>query len=101
MVGRDCPHDRDPAECEAARNLDKASKCPSSVTPHPIRRGYITYLLQAGVPVEVVSDRCNVSPAIIELHYDVRSKEDRMRLRQQILHDVIEGNSSYRKEESL
>jgi integrase len=88
MVGAKCPHDRDPAECEAATELDRTSKCPSSVTPHPIRRGYITHLLQAGVPVEVVSDRCNVSPAIIEKHYDVRSEEDKMLQRQQILNDV-------------
>jgi len=85
LVSGECPHDQDPDECDAATDIDRASKCPSSVTPHPIRRGYITYLLQAGVPVEVVSERCNVSPAIIEQHYDVRSEEDKMRQRQRIL----------------
>ena len=70
--------------------IDRASKCPSSVTPHPIRRGYITDLLRSGVPVEVVSDRCNVSPAIIEQHYDVRSEEDKMLQRQRILDEVEE-----------
>lgn len=88
MVGDECPHDREPDECDAATNLDRASKCPSSVTPHPIRRGYITHLLQVGVPVEVVSDRCNVSPAIIDQHYDVRSEEDKMRQRQEILGEI-------------
>ncbi|PSQ54650.1 integrase [Halobacteriales archaeon SW_8_68_21] len=77
-IGRECPHDRDPDDCEAATTEAQAARCPSSVTPHPIRRGYITQLLRAGVPVEVVSDRCNVSPAIIDQHYDVRSKEDKM-----------------------
>lgn len=82
-------YDREPEECTAATDVDRASKCPSSLTPHPIRRGYITYLLQAGVPVGTVSDRCNVSPAIIEQHYDVRSEEDKMRQRQDVLREIL------------
>lgn len=89
MVGQKCPHDRDPDECDAAVQLDQASKCPSSVTPHPIRRGYITRLLEAGVSVEVVSDRCNVSPSVIDEHYDVRSEEEKMRQRQELLREVL------------
>ncbi|WP_256309334.1 tyrosine-type recombinase/integrase [Halobellus litoreus] len=94
-TGRECPHDRDPDDCEAANNEARASRCPSSVTPHPIRRGYITQLLRAGIPVEVVSDRCNVSPAIIDQHYDVRSKEDKMQQRQEVLGDLRGRGSSY------
>ena len=94
-IGRECPHDRDPDECEAANNEARAARCPSSVTPHPIRRGYITQLLRAGVPVEVVSDRCNVSPTVIDQHYDVRSKEDKMKQRQEALNDVDGRGSSY------
>ena len=70
-------------------DLDRASKCLASVTPHPIRRGYITALLGAGVPIEVVSDRCNVSPRVIEEHYDVRSAGEKMRQRQEVLRNVI------------
>ena len=94
-IGRECPHDRDRDECEAANNEARAARCPSSVTPHPIRRGYITQLLRAGVPVEVVSDRCNVSPTVIDQHYDVRSKEDKMKQRQEALDDVDGRGSSY------
>lgn len=65
------------------------------MTPHPIRRGYITQLLRGGVPVEVVSDRCNVTPAIIDQHYDVRTEEDKMRQRQEVLDDVKGRGSSY------
>lgn len=89
-VGAACPHDRGPDECDAANNLDQASKCPSSVTPHPIRRGYITRLLKAGVSMEVVSDRCNVSPVVIDEHYDVRSEDEKMRQRQAVLRETLE-----------
>jgi len=94
-IGAECPHNREPDNCEAVQNEDRAARCPSSVTPHPIRRGYITQLLRAGVPVEVVSDRCNVTPAVIDQHYDVRSEEDKMRQRQEVLDDVKGRGSSY------
>lgn len=42
MVGIDCPHDRDPEDCEAAQKNNSASKCPSSRAPHHIRKGYTT-----------------------------------------------------------
>jgi len=89
-VGAGCPHDRDPDECDAANDLDQMSKCPSSVTPHPIRRGYITRLLKAGVSVEVVSDRCNVSPVVIDEHYDVRTEEEKMQQRQEVLRKALD-----------
>lgn len=92
-IGRECPHNRDSDECEAAVDPDQASGCPSSVTPHPIRRGYITHLLQAGVPVDVISDRCNVSPKVIELHYDVRSEEDKMQQRCEVLDEILRDGS--------
>ena len=90
VYGADCPHEKDPDECEAAQSFDQASKCPSSVTPHPIRRGYITRLLTAGVPVDVISERCNVSAVVIDEHYDVRSDDEKMRQRKGILRDTLE-----------
>jgi integrase len=89
VYGVDCPHEKDPEDCEAAQSLDKASKCPSSVTPHPIRRGYITRLLTAGVPVDVISERCNVSSVVIDEHYDVRTDDEKMRQRKGILEDSL------------
>jgi len=89
IYGADCPHGKDPENCEAAQSIDQASKCPSSVTPHPIRRGYITRLLTAGVPVDVISERCNVSAVVIDEHYDVRSEDEKMRQRRGILEESI------------
>lgn len=66
------------------------------MTPHPIRRGYITHLLQAGVPVGVVSDRCNVSPKVIDRHYDVRSEEEKMRQRREVLDEILDEHSNDR-----
>jgi integrase len=69
--------------------LEDTSKCPSSVTPHLIRRGYITRLLEAGVSIEVVSDRCTVSPVVIDEHYDVRSEDEKMQQRQEVLREAL------------
>ncbi|WP_327051138.1 hypothetical protein [Halomicrococcus gelatinilyticus] len=79
-MGEACPHDEDPTTCEAAGN-DGASKCPSSLSPHPVRTGSITALRDAGTPRQVVSDRGDVSEKILEKHYDKASKRQRMRRR--------------------
>jgi integrase len=79
-IGEPCPHDEDPATCEAA-SYDQASKCPSSLSPHPVRTGSITAHRDAGTPRQVVSDRGDVSETILEKHYDKASKRQRMRRR--------------------
>lgn len=81
----ECPHDRQPAECEAARRIDKASQCPSSIYPHAIRRGSITAHLRNDMPKPMVSDRMDVSSSVIDHHYDARSDEERMNQRRDYL----------------
>lgn len=73
-----CPHDKDPAECEAAQRSDDASKCPSSFSPHTIRRSSITKWLGDDVPMEAVSDRMNANEDALEKHYDKRSPKGKM-----------------------
>jgi site-specific recombinase XerD len=83
----ECPHDRDPGDCEATER-DAASKCPSSVSPHAIRRGSITHSLNSDMPDRVVSDRANVSPKVIEQHYDRRTEQERMEQRRDYLDNL-------------
>lgn len=87
MYGQECPHDREESDCEATK-LDKSAKCPSSVSPHPFRRGAITHYLQNDVPETVVSDRANVTPEVIAQHYDQRSQKEKMEQRRSYLDDI-------------
>jgi len=83
----DCPHDRGMGECTAVEH-DTASKCPSSVSPHAIRRGSITHSLNRDMPDKVVSDRANVSQRVIELHYDRRTEREKMEQRREYLDNL-------------
>ncbi|WP_256403691.1 tyrosine-type recombinase/integrase [Halorubrum salinum] len=83
----DCPHDEDPNTCEF-RKREQLRDCPSSRSPHGIRRGAITKHLRDGTPEEVVSDRMNSSRDVIEQHYDERSEREKMRNRRDLIKDL-------------
>ena len=82
-----CPHGRTIDDCEADR-YDMASKCPSSVSPHPIRRSAITAHLNADVPKELAADRMNVSTKVLNKHYDARSESEKRELRRAYLSNL-------------
>ena len=86
--GAECPHGRDLDTCEAAVERYSASKCPSSVSPHAIRRGSITHWLREDVPQQAVSDRADVSAEVIDAHYDERSKREKMEQRRGFLDNI-------------
>lgn len=87
-TGRGCPHGRDESECDAARRTNAASKCPSTVSGHPVRRGAITHHLRQDVPDKVVSDRMNVSQDVLDQHYDRRSEDEKAEQRRQFLDGI-------------
>lgn len=83
----DCPHGNDRASCDYV-SYDQAGGCPSAVSPHAIRRSAITHHLDEGVPKEIVSDRCNVSPDTLDEHYDVRDAEQKRTSRNPYIEDM-------------
>jgi len=83
----DCPHDREIDQCEAMGQY-KASLCPSSVSPHAIRRGSITHHLTEDVPEKMVGDRMNVSLDVLEKHYDRRTEEEKANQRRDYLDNI-------------
>lgn len=80
----ECPHGRDIEECPATE-YDSASECPSSVSPHALRRGGITHALSEEWPMKAVGDRANVSEQVLEKHYDQRSAKEKMKQRREYL----------------
>ncbi len=82
----ECPHDRDLDDCPG-RTTAEAYDCPSSLSPHPIRRGAITYHLQKDTPEQVVSDRMDVGLDVLDRHYDERTQQEKLRQRRRYLPD--------------
>lgn len=88
VIGLDCPHGRDPDTCEAAVYGSKASQCPSSEASHAFRRGGITHFLANDVPQDVVSNRADVSPDVLDKHYDERTAKEKMEQRRKYLRNI-------------
>jgi hypothetical protein len=96
VVGVECPHDRDPDECEARASVDTASQCPSARPPYAARHGYITELRKRGVPAEVIAERVDTSVKWLLENYDETDLEEQRRLRQKLLEEVRdEDNYGY------
>ena len=74
----DCPHGKDRESCDFV-SYNHASKCPSSRSPHQIRTGTITWLLNLGWPPQDVAERVNATVKTIEQHYDKADPDERRR----------------------
>jgi site-specific recombinase XerD len=68
-VMRECPHGRQRRNCVWTEQA-KSSRCPSSTSPHPVRRGSITWQLNIGRSIGDVADRAATTPDVIRRYYD-------------------------------
>lgn len=90
-IGAGCPHDRDPEACSAAQIRNAASKCPSSRSPHTLKHGYISECRRRGIPIDILSDRCDVGEDLIREVYDETTQEERCQMRRQVLDEYSSG----------
>lgn len=77
---KECPHNRQRRTCDWTRQT-KASQCPSSESPHPIRRGSITWQLNIGRSPQDVADRAATTPDVIRRYYDQPDLDEELRRR--------------------
>jgi integrase len=84
----ECPHNRSTSDCQPAIDRSQAVACPSSVSPHAVRRGAITHWLNSDVPEPVVSARANISTAVLVEHYDRRTEREKMEQRRRYLNQI-------------
>jgi len=86
-----CPHNRDRDDCEATY-YESASKCPSSLSPHPMRRTAITYHLEKkNWTYEAASGRFDVSVDVLKNHYDESTAEGQRKTRAAHFYDGDQG----------
>lgn len=79
--GESCPLDRDTETCEATDRMDSWSKCPEGVSPHDVRRGALTRMCRSDAPTTAISDRADVSPEILNHHYNQMTDAEKMEQR--------------------
>ena len=80
-IGKACPHNRSVEQCEATGRSDSWSLCPETVSPHDIRRGALTRMCRSDAPVTAISDRADVSPDVLNQHYNQMTEAEKMEQR--------------------
>ncbi len=75
-----CPHNRRRYHCEWTEQRH-ASKCPSTKSPHPARRGSITWQLNIGRSRDDVAERAATTPDVIRRYYDQPDLDEGLRRR--------------------
>lgn len=87
-----CPHSRERRSCEWTER-GSAGKCPSSRSPHAIRTGSITWMLnETDGDIEYVARRVNAKPATIRRYYDKATVVEEFEERQQRHSDLDINN---------
>ncbi|MFC6904194.1 hypothetical protein [Halalkalicoccus tibetensis] len=86
-VGKSLSREKKINECKGAENRF-ASKCPSSVSPHAIRKGAITHHRNNGWPAKAVSDRADVSQEVLDKHYDKGTQSEKREQRKEFMNNL-------------
>ncbi|TKX61191.1 site-specific integrase [Halorubrum sp. ASP1] len=89
QVGKECPHDRDPEECEA-RVPGQKSRCPSVRSPHKWRTGSVTWHRDRGWPPEEIATKMATSVELVNSVYDQPEQLKRMAIRRENLDKLYE-----------
>ena len=89
QVGKECPHDRDPEDCEAREHGQK-SRCPSARSPHKWRTGSVTWHRDRGWPPEEIAVKMATSVELVNSVYDQPEKLKRMSIRRENLGKLYE-----------
>jgi integrase len=84
VIGLVCPHDEDTETCEYLEH-SRMSGCPSSRSPHDVRKARVTRYRNDNVPRAIVSDRLNASEDVLDLHYDRASDLEKAERRWEFL----------------
>jgi len=95
IISDSCPHDKDPESCQAAKSQDQASKCPSSRSPHALKHGFISEGRRRGVPIDALSDRCDVTEDVIRKHYDETTEDERCKIRRKVFEQYSSEDGGY------
>jgi site-specific recombinase XerD len=82
FVGEDCSCDVD------EHDYDSIHECDDVVSPHAFRRGSITHMIRNEVPKEVVSGRSDVSPEVMDKHYNEMTEKEKMDQRREYLDNL-------------
>lgn len=81
----ECPHGREIESCEATGEYNNASKCPSSRSPHTLRRGRATKNANEKMPEEMICDRMDMTPEVFREHYRQQTEDDKRKLQREFL----------------
>lgn len=83
----ECPHSKRRPNCEwTTRN--QSSKCPSSRSPHAVRRGSITWQRNLGFSRDLVAQRAATTPDVIRRYYDKPNFDDELERRRDQTEDI-------------
>ena len=75
-IGFDCPKNRDPTECDLTE-YNKASQCPDSVSPHGVRRAFVTKMRDQGADFDTIGERVDASAKTLKDHYDTPTPQEK------------------------